>query len=103
MDEASPQISSYTYPAPSGRGAAAAASYVSIDVVTTRVVSCDGRRTMPLVSGANAEENHLTLGRAMGHPKVFLRIPRDSAIVVCPYCSHTFMLETTQTKSWTRS
>lgn len=32
-------------------------------------------------------------GGALGHPKVYLQIDQDSGMVVCPYCSKTYILD----------
>lgn len=51
---------------------AASPSPTEIIHVDERVVACDGG------------------GGALGHPRVFLRIERDS--VMCPYCSRLYVL-----------
>lgn len=32
-------------------------------------------------------------GGALGHPKVYLHIERETGEVTCPYCSRTFVLK----------
>lgn len=31
-------------------------------------------------------------GGALGHPRVYLHIDSENGIVICPYCSRTFVL-----------
>ena len=30
---------------------------------------------------------------ALGHPRVYLQIDAGEGLIVCPYCSHTFIYE----------
>jgi uncharacterized Zn-finger protein len=32
-------------------------------------------------------------GGATGHPKVYLQIDQDTGMVICPYCSKTYILD----------
>ncbi|HCR85145.1 MAG TPA: zinc-finger domain-containing protein [Alphaproteobacteria bacterium] len=49
------------------------AKFETIEVSETEI-SCDGGKG------------------ALGHPKVYLYIPKDKGSIVCPYCSKNFVL-----------